>query len=282
MLYRNAAFCVFHLLLRSFGLPIIEAFSHGKAMIASTGGALPEVAGEYAPCLDPADTNSWREMISNWIAAPPSAKRTNSALNSRFANQNAARSRIILKPRAARRFRFTAIRERPFRNIRKARRECPRPGGAFAALGTMHAQTFSALDRGLRPRNLALASVSGYICQLIESGQYSELHAYLRQGVRRVLGLKREPSSAGPFGVLSRSTRAMSSSIPKAASLRSKGLFATLITAREFSSASSSLASITARSCVRLSIRRWRKPLPRLKSSWSMTGLRDDPEHCPH
>jgi glycosyltransferase involved in cell wall biosynthesis len=69
-LYDSAAFCLLPSLAEGFGLPLIEAFSHGKTIITSTGGALPEVAGDYAPCLDPNDVSAWRRMIANWIADP--------------------------------------------------------------------------------------------------------------------------------------------------------------------------------------------------------------------
>jgi len=54
-LYEGAAFCVYPSQYEGYGLPICEAFARGKAAIASTGGALPEVVGGLSPCLDPND-----------------------------------------------------------------------------------------------------------------------------------------------------------------------------------------------------------------------------------
>ena len=58
-IYRACAFCVYPSLYEGFGLPIVEAFSFGKAVIASTGGAVPETAHGLAPCLDPTDEDAW-------------------------------------------------------------------------------------------------------------------------------------------------------------------------------------------------------------------------------
>ena len=69
-LYANAAFCVYPSLYEGFGLPVIEAFSHGKPVIASTGGALPEAAGDLAPCLDPNDDDAWARTLGRWLNDP--------------------------------------------------------------------------------------------------------------------------------------------------------------------------------------------------------------------
>lgn len=69
-LYRAAAFCVYPSHYEGFGLPVIEAFSHGKAVIASTGGALPETVDGFSPCLDPADEDAWFATLRTWIEHP--------------------------------------------------------------------------------------------------------------------------------------------------------------------------------------------------------------------
>jgi glycosyltransferase involved in cell wall biosynthesis len=69
-LYRHAAFCVYPSLYEGFGLPVVEAFAHGKAVISSNGGSLPEVAGTLAPCLDPSDEGAWVAAIGRWINDP--------------------------------------------------------------------------------------------------------------------------------------------------------------------------------------------------------------------
>jgi glycosyltransferase involved in cell wall biosynthesis len=69
-LYSHAAFCVYPSLYEGFGLPVIEAFSHGKPVIASSAGSLPEAAGGLAPCLDPTDEDAWVEAIGRWLNDP--------------------------------------------------------------------------------------------------------------------------------------------------------------------------------------------------------------------
>jgi glycosyltransferase involved in cell wall biosynthesis len=69
-LYRDAAFCLYPSRYEGYGLPAIEALFHGKAVLASTGGAIPEVVGGFAPCLDPDDAPAWRRMMGSWIEEP--------------------------------------------------------------------------------------------------------------------------------------------------------------------------------------------------------------------
>jgi glycosyltransferase involved in cell wall biosynthesis len=69
-LYRNAAFCLYPSRYEGYGLPLIEAFRHGKAVLASTGGAVPEVVGDFSPCLDPDDGDAWQRMLGTWIENP--------------------------------------------------------------------------------------------------------------------------------------------------------------------------------------------------------------------
>jgi glycosyltransferase involved in cell wall biosynthesis len=69
-LYRDAAFCLYPSRYEGYGLPVVEAFQHGKAVLASTGGAVPEVVGGLSPCLDPTDGEAWRHMLETWIEDP--------------------------------------------------------------------------------------------------------------------------------------------------------------------------------------------------------------------
>jgi glycosyltransferase involved in cell wall biosynthesis len=69
-LYRDAAFCLYPSRYEGYGLPVVEAFRYGKAVLASTGGAVPEVVGGFSPCLDPTDGEAWRRMLETWIADP--------------------------------------------------------------------------------------------------------------------------------------------------------------------------------------------------------------------
>jgi len=53
-----------------YGLPIVEAFHFGKAVLTSTGGALPEVAGDFSPCIAPTDEEAWYRTMKQWIEDP--------------------------------------------------------------------------------------------------------------------------------------------------------------------------------------------------------------------
>ena len=57
-------------LYEGFGIPVVEAYSHGKPVIASNGGALPEAAGGLAPLLDPNDDDAWVASLGRWINEP--------------------------------------------------------------------------------------------------------------------------------------------------------------------------------------------------------------------
>jgi len=83
-LYANAAFCVYPSLYEGYGLPVVEAFSYGKAVIASTGGAIPEVAGEFSPCLDPKDEESWYRTLRGWIENPSLRAPYEDAIRTRY------------------------------------------------------------------------------------------------------------------------------------------------------------------------------------------------------
>ncbi len=69
-LYRDSAFCLYPSRSEGFGLPIIEAFAAGRAVIGSTGGAVPETIGRLSPCLDPLDVGAWAATLAEWIENP--------------------------------------------------------------------------------------------------------------------------------------------------------------------------------------------------------------------
>lgn len=68
-LYSDASLFVFPSLYEGFGLPLLEAMSCGVAVITSDASSLPEVAGEAAVQLDPADEKAWtatmRELLTD-------------------------------------------------------------------------------------------------------------------------------------------------------------------------------------------------------------------------
>ncbi len=69
-LYRDAAFCLYPSIYEGFGLPVIEALAHGKAVIVSTGGAVPEAVGALSPCLPASDSQARLTTLRRWIEEP--------------------------------------------------------------------------------------------------------------------------------------------------------------------------------------------------------------------
>jgi glycosyltransferase involved in cell wall biosynthesis len=58
-LYSGALALAFPSKTEGFGLPPIEAMVHGCPVIATTGGAVPEICGDAALYVDPQDTRGW-------------------------------------------------------------------------------------------------------------------------------------------------------------------------------------------------------------------------------
>jgi glycosyltransferase involved in cell wall biosynthesis len=70
MLYDGAAFCLYPSAYEGYGLPLIEAYSHGKAVLVSTGGALSEIAEGFSPCIDLSNEEAWYTTMREWIERP--------------------------------------------------------------------------------------------------------------------------------------------------------------------------------------------------------------------
>lgn len=70
LLYRDSAFCAYPSFYEGYGLPPVEALAYGKALIASTGGAIAEVVGSSGLCLDPLDVEGWESAMREWITSP--------------------------------------------------------------------------------------------------------------------------------------------------------------------------------------------------------------------
>lgn len=83
-LYEGAAFCLYPSVYEGYGLPVVEAFFRQKALLASTGGAIPEVVGGFSPCLDPHDESQWYSMLKLWILDPAARVPYETAIRSRF------------------------------------------------------------------------------------------------------------------------------------------------------------------------------------------------------
>jgi glycosyltransferase involved in cell wall biosynthesis len=84
VLYRSAAFCLYPSQYEGYGLPVVEAFSRGKAMLVSDGGALSEVAAGLTPPLPARDEDAWFEVLRRWIQDPAARAPFEAAIRERF------------------------------------------------------------------------------------------------------------------------------------------------------------------------------------------------------
>jgi glycosyltransferase involved in cell wall biosynthesis len=62
-LYRCATALVYPSFYEGFGLPLIEAMASATPVIASSAASIPEVVGDAAVVLDPADPPAWTDAI---------------------------------------------------------------------------------------------------------------------------------------------------------------------------------------------------------------------------
>lgn len=94
-LYDNATALVFPSLTEGFGLPPAEAMFCGCPVIATTGGAVPEVCGEAALSLPPSDASAWAaamDRISTDDGLRRNLAEAGAARVARFTWENAAKT----------------------------------------------------------------------------------------------------------------------------------------------------------------------------------------------
>ena len=85
-LYANALFLAMPSLYEGFGLPLVEAMSHGKPVLTSNNSSMPEVTGDAGLLVDAEDVNSISDGLNQLI--------TNDDLRNKLASnakKNAAR-----------------------------------------------------------------------------------------------------------------------------------------------------------------------------------------------
>jgi glycosyltransferase involved in cell wall biosynthesis len=68
--YRRADMLVYPSIYEGFGLPVVEAMACGVPVVTSTGGSLPEVAGDAAVLVDPLDVEAIASAVRR-IAQDP-------------------------------------------------------------------------------------------------------------------------------------------------------------------------------------------------------------------
>jgi len=69
-LYLKAALLVFPSYSEGFGLPLVEAFTHGCPVVSSTAGALPEIQGGAGLEVAPEDIDGWSAAIEQLLDDP--------------------------------------------------------------------------------------------------------------------------------------------------------------------------------------------------------------------
>jgi alpha-1,3-rhamnosyl/mannosyltransferase len=69
-LYNLAEALVLPSVYEGFGLPLVEAFACGTPVICSTGGSLPEIAGQGADLFDPLDPKELLAMLAGVVDDP--------------------------------------------------------------------------------------------------------------------------------------------------------------------------------------------------------------------
>jgi glycosyltransferase involved in cell wall biosynthesis len=138
-LYTQASMLVLPSHLEGFGIPVLEAMTLGVPVIVSTGGALPEVAGDAAPAIPPDDVRGFAEAMARYLTDPAAV---GSAVDKGLARSRAytwdASARTLLQVYAevvARRSaRERAVASEPReRSASAERREREREGGAGGA-----------------------------------------------------------------------------------------------------------------------------------------------------
>jgi glycosyltransferase involved in cell wall biosynthesis len=67
-LYKNSLFCVYPSLYEGWGLPVGEALSYGKVIVASDSSSLPEAGSSHVLYINQWDTVSWRDVIIRLVS----------------------------------------------------------------------------------------------------------------------------------------------------------------------------------------------------------------------
>jgi glycosyltransferase involved in cell wall biosynthesis len=69
LLYAKAELAIYPSLFKGFGMPIVEAMSHGCPVLCSYSSSLPEAGGEAAFYFDPTSIASFEEALFSTLTA---------------------------------------------------------------------------------------------------------------------------------------------------------------------------------------------------------------------
>lgn len=109
-LYWGARFFCFPSLYEGFGLPILEAQTHGVPVMTTNNSALPEIAGDAALLVDPTDVDAIADAMLQLSQDEPLRQRlieAGYANVKRFSWEKAARETLAVLEKVARRDRKT-------------------------------------------------------------------------------------------------------------------------------------------------------------------------------
>jgi len=95
-LYRTARAVVVPSLHEGFGLCVLEGLAHGRPVLASSNGALPEVAGGRATLLPPHDEAAWAAAIAAPCDDTAVARQARRARAAEFSWDAAARQQLAV------------------------------------------------------------------------------------------------------------------------------------------------------------------------------------------
>jgi glycosyltransferase involved in cell wall biosynthesis len=68
LLYHGALALAFPSLFEGFGLPVLEAQACGTPVVCAAATSLPEVAGDGALLVAPADADAWADALARTVA----------------------------------------------------------------------------------------------------------------------------------------------------------------------------------------------------------------------
>ena len=74
-LYSKCAFFVMPSLYEGFGLPLLEAMSHGRYCLAADLGCFHEIGGKHLRYLPAGDANAWARALAETAKRTPAAKK---------------------------------------------------------------------------------------------------------------------------------------------------------------------------------------------------------------
>jgi glycosyltransferase involved in cell wall biosynthesis len=96
-LYKKSLFCVFPSLYEGWGLPVGEALSMGKAVIASGEASIPEVGGDLVRYVHPWDAYEWADAIDEYVKNPSLVQKAESRIRAGYVPRKWADTAAVVR-----------------------------------------------------------------------------------------------------------------------------------------------------------------------------------------